>query len=178
MLTAGEFVYAFLGYIVETNAIPNTAAYELQFLKQIVEDAKQYSWAGVLDWGLTIVDRIHGGGLKWSDTQQIAMESLVISRSVANAQTVVPISCVEYNNVECTFKTAHSEGRFRLLHVCSHCFTIGVEHAHTSRACHRKKANQAKHATANHSKNDNRSNNRPKHNRFNDYGNDCHEGAN
>lgn len=178
MLTAGEFVYAFIGYVLDSNVTSNATNNQLEFLRQIVEDAEQYSWAGVLDWGLTIIDRINGGGLRWADTQQIAMERLVISRSVANALTIVPIACVEYNNTECRFKAGHTEGRFRLLHVCSHCFMIGVEHAHTSRACHRKKANQTKYGGGNSSKPDNRSDNRHKHNRFTEHGNDRHEGAN
>lgn len=106
------------------------------------------------------------------------MERLVISRSVAKAQAVIPIACVEYNNAECSFKASHSEGRFRLLHVCSHCSTIGVEHAHTARACHRKKANQAKHASGNAPKNDSRTDNRHKYNRFTEHGSDGHDGAN
>lgn len=123
------------------------------------------------------MDRINAGNLQWSDCQQIAMERLVISRSVANALSVVPIPCVEYNNNECRFKSAHSEGCFCLLHVCSHCFTIGVEHAHTSRACHRKKANQSKYSNANSTRQDNRSDNRQRH-RFADQSSDRNEGAN
>lgn len=33
MLTTGEFVYAFLGYIIDTNDMSSTAEYELKFLK-------------------------------------------------------------------------------------------------------------------------------------------------
>lgn len=135
-----EFVYAFLGYVIDSSLLDDNTISKLTFLRQGAEDREQCAWPGVLDWAVTIVDKINDKTVSWDSERQIAMARLVISRSVENALTLSSVPCPEYNQAQCSYKATHIEGRFKLAHVCSYCFVNGTEHPHTERSCHRKKS--------------------------------------
>lgn len=138
-ISFNEFVYAFIGHILDAQVLDQVTASKLQFLRQIAEDSEAYNWTGVLDWALTTLERINSNSTTWAASQDRAMDRLVISRSVSNAIALSQIPCMEYNQGTCRFKASHQEGRFALEHLCNYCFAIGIEHPHTDRACHRKK---------------------------------------
>lgn len=135
-----EFVYAFLGYVMESAALDEVTKSKLVFLRQIAEDREQCAWPGVLDWALTTIDRVNDKTITWESERHIAMDRLVISRSVENALSLTSIPCPDYNSAQCCHKTAHVEGRFKLEHICSYCAALGTDHQHTVRSCHRKKS--------------------------------------
>lgn len=143
LVTFQEFVYAFIGYAIDSSHITPDLESKLVFLRQVAEDASQYNWAGVLDWAMTIIDRINGKNIGWNSTQEIAMDRLVVSRSVANAVRPTTIACPEYNLGECSFKSSHTEGRFKLVHACAFCLVNGTEYPHTEKVCNKRKGNQA-----------------------------------
>lgn len=169
-LTYAEFVYSFMGYLLDDREISATLCSKLNFVRQISEDSEQYAWPGVLDWALTTIDHINDKSIQWSSERHIAMDRLVISRSVENALVVTPLPCPEYNSGNCNLKSHHVEGRFKLTHFCSYCVNHSIEHQHTERACHHKKsyhnANQRQnHQTArnDNSRNDSRYRSRNNH---------------
>lgn len=151
IISFNEFVYAFIGHLLETPGLDATYSSKLQFLRHIAEDSEGYQWAGVLDWALTTLERVNTNSTSWSAAQDRAMDRLVISRSVSNAMQLTSIPCVEYNQGNCRLKSAHQEGRFNLEHVCTYCFAIGIEHPHTDRSCHRKKQVNNGQSKQNHS---------------------------
>lgn len=140
MLSFSDFMYAYIGYIIDSCVMSEELEAKLVFLRQVAEDANNYKWHGVLDWALTIIDRVNADNITWNSTQEIAMDRLVISRSVANAARPMVIPCPEFNSEECAIKETHIEGRFRLVHACGFCLMLGQEHPHTERACHKKKS--------------------------------------
>lgn len=140
MISLADFIYAYIGYLLESTEVTAELEEKLSFVRQVAEDSSQYRWAGVLDWAMTIIDRINSNNITWASTQEIAMDRPVISRSVANAARPIAVPCPDFNQFECPEKANHTEGRFKLLHVCGFCFLVGAEHAHTERACHKKKA--------------------------------------
>lgn len=141
LVTFQEFVYAFIGYATDSSRVSPEQEPKLTFLRQITEDASQYNWRGVLDWAMTVIDRINAKNIRWDSSQEIAMDRLVVSRSVANTSRPTTIACPEYNLGECPFKTSHTEGRFKLAHACGYCLLSGAEYPHTEKACNRKKGN-------------------------------------
>lgn len=139
-ITFAEFVYAFMGLLAEMCADDDTVNSMVTFLRQVAEDYDNFAWPGILDWALTTIDRVNENAYDWSDSQQISMDRLIISRSVGNAIKTVDITCPEYNHGSCVFKKSHVEGRFKLNHLCQYCFVNGIEHPHSERSCHRKKS--------------------------------------
>lgn len=139
-LSYAEFIYSFVGYLLDDPNIDSDLRSKLVFIRQVSEDSEQYAWSGVLDWALTVIDHINDRSVQWSSERSIAMDRLVISRSVENALVLTSIACPEYNSGQCAHKSHHVEGRFRLNHFCSFCVNCDIEHQHTARACHRKKS--------------------------------------
>lgn len=139
-ITFAEFVYGFIGIILEAGVPEQPSFNMLNFLRNIAEDTEFYSWPGTLDWALTTIDKLNSNSITWSSEQAIAMDRLVLSRSVSNAKNFTTIPCPEYNTGTCSFKSVHVDGRFKLEHMCAFCAPQGIEHAHTERVCHRKKS--------------------------------------
>lgn len=151
VITFHEFVYAFIGHILEAQCLDPVTMNKLQFMRQIAEDSESYNWSGVLDWALTTLERINSSSTTWAASQDRAMNRLVISRSVSNAMLYLPIPCPEYNQGLCKQKGAHHEGRFSLEHICTYCAALGIEHPHSDKACHRKKQTSGSQQRSNHS---------------------------
>lgn len=106
-ITFAEFLFGFTGYIVDSSMPDPVLLSKLNLLRQVAEDTDHYSWSGVLDWALTMVDKVNDRSISWQSDKEIAMDRLVISRSVDKAINVVTIPCPEYNNATCTHKTGH-----------------------------------------------------------------------
>lgn len=139
-INLAEFIYGFMGILLDTGIADQRLINMISFVRNIAEDSEHYSWRGTLDWALTIIDKINTHAITWASEQSIAMDRLVLSRSVSNALNTVVIPCPEYNTGTCQFKGSHTEYRFKLDHICSFCAPQGIEHAHTERVCHRKKS--------------------------------------
>lgn len=135
-----EFVYGFVGIILDAGPNNQDVVSMLKFIRNIAEDTEFYSWHGILDWALTTIDKLNTNCITWGSEQAIAMDRLVLSRSVSNSLNIVSIPCPEFNAGVCSSKIAHFEGRFKLDHICAFCAPQGIEHGHTERACHRKKS--------------------------------------
>lgn len=145
-----------MGYLLDDPDLGPTLRSKLTFIRQISEDSEQYAWPGVLDWALTVIDHINDKSIQWSSERSIAMDRLVISRSVENALVLTSIPCPEYNLGQCQQKSHHAEGRFKLTHFCSFCINFDIEHQHTERACHKKKSHFNSNQRQNANRNDSR----------------------
>lgn len=129
-----------MGILLDSGIADQRIASMIAFVRNLAEDSEHYSWRGTLDWALTTIDKLNSRTITWASEQSIAMDRLVLSRSVSNALNIIVIPCPDYNAGICLMKGAHIETRFKLEHICAFCAPQGIEHAHTDRACHRKKA--------------------------------------